>query len=340
MLWKRAAFAVLAGCMAVISAGAQSLGGYGPAQVATPGGDTTVKLPSTETLPRDYPVLTLHGICAATAGAAKPADCKTIITRAEFEKLVNALNPAMSKYERRQLADNYGHILTLSHEAIKRGLDKDPKVLERLRYTRLRILAGEMATDIYEEAMRTPDSEVARYYEEHKESFRRYWLQRIFVPKEKQGELAGKDPENGASELRALADQVRARAAAGEDFGKLQKEVTATSGITGEMDINLKDISRRGVPEAHKQVFTLDAGTVSPVITDETGYYVYRIASSEIPPLKEVRQLALTEIQASKQAKAFQKIEDATKPDVNAAYFDKYEPPAVKAPEVEVEEQD
>lgn len=328
MYWKRICLAILAACVAAAAARAQSADSDAPA-----------KLPSTETLPRNYPVLTVHGICSA-ARTAKPRDCKTVVTRAEFEKLVNALNPAMSKYERRQLADNYAHILTLSHEAIKRGMDKDPKVLERLRYNRLRILAGEMATDIYEEAMRTPESEADRYYEEHKENFRRYSLERIFVPKEKQGELAGKDPENGAAELRALADQVRSRAVAGEDFDKLQKEVIAASGIKGEMDVHLKDISRRGVPEAHKQIFDLPAGEVSPLITDDTGYYLYRIVSSEIAPLKDVRQLALTEIQSAKQAKAFQKIDEAAKADVNQNYFEKYDPPAVKQPEVEVEEQD
>lgn len=308
-----------------------------PQDTSTTRTTTVAALPSTETLPRNYPVVTVHGICATTSRSSGKtgADCKTVVTRADFEKLVNALNPAMPKYERHQLAENYANILALSHEAIKRGLDKNPSVQEKLRFARLRVLAGEMSTDIYEESMRTPDSEAERYYEQHKSEFRRYTLQRIFIPQEKQNEaqLSEEARQQGKTEMRALSQKIQVRAAAGEDFEKLQREVMAAASIKGESDVNMKDISRRGLPEGHQQVLDLAPGATSSLISDDSGYYVYRIISSEIPQFEAVRQHLMVELQSKKQNQAFRNIQNAAKSEVNDAYFDKYEPPKSKEPE-------
>ena len=53
----------------------------------------------------DDPVLTVKGFCgdAKLEGDA----CKTVLTRAEFEKLANTLQPGMSPAMRRQLATAY-----------------------------------------------------------------------------------------------------------------------------------------------------------------------------------------------------------------------------------------
>jgi hypothetical protein len=330
-------------CFAILPCFALLPGQSGsPKDTSTTGTTTAAALPSTETLPRNYPVITVHGICSAPARPAgkSSADCKTIVTRADFEKLVNALNPAMPKYERHQLAENYANILALSHEAIKRGLDKDPRVQEKLRFARLRALAGEVSTDIYEESMRTPESEAERYYEQHKAEFRRYTLQRVFIPQEKQGEaqLSEEARQQGKTEMHAMAEKIQVRAAAGEDFDKLQKEVMAVASIKGDSNVDLKEISRRGLPEGHQQVLDLAPGTISSLVSDDSGYYVYRLVSSEIPRFEDIRQQLMVEVQSKKQNQAFRNIQKAAQLEVNDAYFDKYEPPKVKEQESEVED--
>ena len=58
-----------------------------------------------------------------------------------------------------------------------------------------------------------------------------------------------------------LADTLRARAAAGEDFMKLQKEAFETAGMKIESPtVNLPTIRRTGLPPAHAAVFDLKIG--------------------------------------------------------------------------------
>ncbi len=102
----------------------------GPRGAATPATDLS---PTT-------PVITIYGLCAPPKAGAKPtpqAECKTVVTRAEFEKLANALQPKMTPQVRRQLANQYPQIVYMSELARKRGLDKDPHFLEMLRFTRM-----------------------------------------------------------------------------------------------------------------------------------------------------------------------------------------------------------
>src|SRR5258708_22026581 len=94
-------------------------------------------LPSTRTLAKDYPVITVETACMkAATGKAAASQCKTVITREEFEELVDAINPRMIKLERHQLAENYGKMLALENEALRRGLDKKPEMKALLRYVK------------------------------------------------------------------------------------------------------------------------------------------------------------------------------------------------------------
>src|SRR5437868_10511321 len=168
-------------------------------QPSSPDIHTLSALPSTATLPLDYTVLAIDGLCPVKTPTTK--DCKTVVTRREFEKLVNALNPAMTKFERRQLADNYAQALTLAHEAECRGLDKRPEVQERLRYARLRTLASETASEIYQESTHSSGKQIVAYYNENRSSFEKFTLERLFIPREKQGEA----PSPQEAEMKALA---------------------------------------------------------------------------------------------------------------------------------------
>lgn len=281
-------------------------------------------LPSTSTLPPDYVVVTIDGLCSTPAKTAAPRKgCKRVITRHEFERLVNALNPAMTKFERRQLADNYAQALALAHEAERRGLDKRPEVQERLRYARLRTLASETAQAIYRESTRSSDAQIAAYYNENKATFEKFTLERIFVPREKQGNASS--PQE--ADMKSLAETMHTRAAKGESFTELQKQANTESGIKGDVDVKMSDVSRRVLPESHQEVFDLDAGKVSGLIADDSGYYVYKLVSRHVPNLSEARRQVELELQNANQTSAFAKIRDAAKPKVNESYFEKYDPP-------------
>jgi len=91
-------------------------------------------------------------------------------------------------------------------------------------------------------------------------------------------------------ELNALADSLHARAAAGEDVVKLQKEAFEAGGQKVDSPtVNLPKVRRTGLPPAHAEVFDLKVGEVSKVISDNGGHYIYKVVSKEVLPLEQVK---------------------------------------------------
>src|ERR1700722_1836057 len=93
-------------------------------------------------VPPNDPVITMNGFCAA---ASQPgAACQTVITRAQFEKLTEALQPGMSMPLRLNVANAYARNLKMSAAAEKRGLDKTPAFEEEMRYARMQLLSQDL----------------------------------------------------------------------------------------------------------------------------------------------------------------------------------------------------
>lgn len=56
----------------------------------------------------DKPLITIAGLCDnPSADKAAASDCKTVITRAQFEKIIDAVQPGMPARARREFALNY-----------------------------------------------------------------------------------------------------------------------------------------------------------------------------------------------------------------------------------------
>ena len=136
---------------------------WGQAQPGRPnmgGPQAAAALPDTaESVPATAAVLTITGVCkpqpraaAAKAGAAAakpvtktaPADCKTVITRAEFEKLVDSISSHPNPQLKRQLATAYPGILAFAQAAQKQGLDKTARFETEMKFARLQILGKDL----------------------------------------------------------------------------------------------------------------------------------------------------------------------------------------------------
>jgi parvulin-like peptidyl-prolyl isomerase len=309
---------------------------------------TTTPLPLTTTLPGNYPVITVQGVCPAgksggRSGAASA--CPLVVTRAEFEGLVDALNPKMLKRERHDLARNYSQLLALSQAAIRSGLDKDPRVQALARYSQVTALAGAFAKEIYRQRVAASPEQAEEYYRGHKSSFDLFTFQRLFIPKEKQAEsMSLEEAAKGASAsseaaMKALAEHVHARARTGEDFAVLQKEVFAQAGIKSEPDVNMQNIGRGSLPEAQNEIFDLAQGQVSSLLADSTGYYIYKLVSKQTPSFDSVREQVQVSMQNQGTKEAFAQIEKLSNATVNETYFDKYDapPPNPSEPEADTD---
>jgi peptidyl-prolyl cis-trans isomerase C len=259
-------------------------------------------------VPANAPVLTIDGVCPPqpkTATAAKTAagtktpaaksstaGCKTVITKAQFEKLANSLAPNVTPQLKKQLAGLLPRLMAMSQDAQKEGLDKTPEFAERVKFVKMQVLSQALQQEIQKKAADVPEAELQKYYKEQPETFEQYNVDRIFVPRTKQVEAEAKADEDkdkdeklteeqqkakeaadkakseeGEQAMTKLAEELRGRAAKGEDFAKLQKEAFEAAGMKIESPtVNLPTVRRTGLPPGHAAVFDLKPGDVSQVI--------------------------------------------------------------------------
>ena len=300
----------------------------------------------------DDAVITLKGFCA---DATQQGDaCKTVVSRAQFEKLAESLQPGMSPAIRRQLATAYSRILRMSTVAEKRGLDKQPKFEEKMNYARMQVLSGELSSALQEEAGKVTDGDIDDYYKKNEASYEQATIARIFVPRAKQivnpvvrpkaGPNVGAkasatastnrlptEAQKKASEeaMTKLAAGLRARAAKGEDPDTLQKEAYVAAGLPGNApSTKMEKVRRTTLPANHQAVMDLKPGEVSEVISDpNSGHYIYKLVSKETLSVDTVKPEIRSTISSQRYRDSMQNFQGNV--DLNDAYFGPTRNPAM-----------
>jgi len=288
----------------------------------------------------ETPVITIYGLCdTVPTGRAKGTtiaptpnakNCKTVVTRSQFDSLAEALQPTWTPASRRQLAEIYPKLLLMQREFRRRGLDKDAKVKEALAFTLLRFEAETMAKSMKETADKISDADVDKYYRENASSFEELELQRIFVPVDKKQDSKDDkhDPKKNADSgeeantaLKGRADAIRARAGAGEDFEKLQKEAYEAAGAEGQPSTHLGKLSAKDLPPAHRFILSLKEGELSQPVIDPGGYYIYKVGSKTIKPVDEVRPEIKAILSQSRFTDAMHAVEQSARTELNDSYL-------------------
>jgi parvulin-like peptidyl-prolyl isomerase len=298
--------------------------------------------PQVEVGPND-PVLTLKNFCAGTKQQGD--SCKTVITRAQFDKLADALQPNMSPAIRRNLANKYTIMLRMSTEAEKRGLDKQPKFDETMHFARMQILSGELSHALQEDAGKVSDEEVDDYYKKNVASYEQATLAKLFVPLTKQvpppappkpGTKAAPVPATpteaqrkaGEQAMKKASDDLHARMAKGEDPDKLQKEAYVAAGLPGNPPrTQMEKVRRNTLPAAHKAVMDLKPGEVSEVIADPSGYYIYKMVSKDAMSLDTVKAEIRSALSSKRYRDSMESFQNNV--DMNDAYFGPSRNPAM-----------
>lgn len=346
-----------------------------PAQTQAPGNAKTQPPSPAEaaaSVPADAAVITVRGVCpappkaAAAAGTATkavpaaktpPADCKTVITKAEFEKLMNSI-PNANPQMRRQVATVLPRLIAMSDAAKKQGLDKTEQYQELLKIQKMQLLSNELQRKISEDAAKVPQADIENYYKSNLEAFEQFNLDRLFVPRTKQVEAESKEDldkderlteeqqkakqaeekakaEGGEQAMTKLADSLRERAAAGEDFVKLQKDAFEAAGMKIESPtVTLPKVRRTGLPPAHSAVFELKIGEVSKVINDSGGHYVYKVNSKEELTLDQAKDEIHNTVQNQRTRDMMDEVNNSFKVETNEAYFGPAGPGQMPPPRV------
>ena len=317
---------------------------------ATPSASTD-KAPEIKVGPDDA-VITLKGFCA---DATQQGDaCKTVISRAQFEKLAESLQPGMSPAIRRQLASAYSRMLRMSTVAEKRGLDKQPKFEEKMNFARMQVLSGELSSALQEDAGKVTDGDIDDYYKKNEASYEQATFARIFVPRAKQivnpvvrtkaGTNVGAkasatastnrlptEAQKKASEeaMTKLAAGLRARAAKGEDPDTLQKEAYVAAGLPGNApSTKMEKVRRTTLPANHQAVMDLKPGEVPEVISDpNSGHYIYKLVSKETLSVDTVKPEIRSTISSQRYRDSMQNFQGNV--DLNDAYFGPTRNPAM-----------
>jgi hypothetical protein len=316
------------------------------AQVAPGAPAAPDKAPEAKVAPDDA-VITLKGFCSDSKLTGDA--CKTTITRAQFEKLAEALQPSMSPPIRRQLATRYSMGVKMAAEAEKRGLDKQPTYEEKMFFARLQILSQELSSALQADSNKVTDAEVEEYYKKNQASYEQATLQRIIVPRTKQlttpgpstkaGDKAGAPPapteaqkKASEEEMTKLADSLRARAVKGEDPEKLQKEAYVAAGLNGNtVNTKLEKQRRTSLAPTHQVVMDLKAGEVSEVISDaNSGHYIYIMVSKETLSLESVGPDIRKAISGERYRDTMQSFQKDV--DLNDAYFGPTHSPGMPLP--------
>jgi hypothetical protein len=320
-----------------------------PPKAATASTTAPSKAVAEGTVAPEAAVITIPGLCdKPVAQKANAAECKTVVTRAEFELLISAVAPTIAPAARKQLATQYGTALVMVHHAHEMGLDQGPKFQELMRVARIGVVTKELNQRLQDDASKVPDQDIEAYYHANEGAFQQADLERVFVPRSKQiveskdkplDEAGKKSQQESEETMKKLADSLRARAAAGEDFEKLQDEAAAAADFKGKPPTKVGKVRRTSLPPDQAQIFNLKPGEASQVISTPNGYLIYKVGEKDTLPLEKVRDEIFSTLRSQRMQETLQKMQASATPQLNDKYFSPAPPatepaaPVMKAPE-------
>jgi hypothetical protein len=287
-----------------------------PADSASPVGET-------------QSVITIRGLCAEEAGSKRQSGnpCSKQITRKDFERLMNALNPGgqnISPSGRQNLAQAYVEALAFQDAARKAGTEDTEEFREVMFWVRLRTI-GDLYRRNLQEKYRNPEpEEIDAYYQEHIGSFERVHLLRILVPRENS---SGGDKNEFDKKALTAAQAARTRAVNGEAVEQIQKDVYSGLGLVQPPATDLGSYQRADFMEKEAaDVFSLQPGEVSPLETEIKNYVIYKVASKETLKEAQVKADIIHEISQQKYREALKAVMDSAQADFNEQYFGRMSP--------------
>jgi len=235
--------------------------------------------------------------------------------------------------------------MAMANQAKERGMDQTEQYTQTLEYVKMQVLSNQLQRKLQDEAADISDADIEKYYQDNPDAFEQYNLDRIFVPRTRQVEAEATEDDDKDTKLTAeqkkakeeadkaktqkneeamtkLADSLRARAVAGEDIAKLQKEAFDAGGMKIEAPtVNLPSVRRNGLPQPHAAVFDLKPGEVSQVISDAGGHYIYKMNGMTAMPVDQAKNEIRGKIQNDRMRERMDKLNASFSSVSNEAYF-------------------
>jgi len=282
-----------------------------------------VPAPGSPELTPETKVLTIDGLCETKTAKG---ECKTVMTRAQFDKLVTAFFgdqpeqgpvPAQAK---RRLATQLVHNKTFAKLAEKQNLEKTPEYQQLLDWVKLQVLAELERRSVQKKSEPTAE-EIDKYYNDNQERYTELALNRLMIPLH-----GGPDSKMTEADLQKLADDMHQKLVGGGDFKTLQAQVYDKLGMKNppETKLTLKPNEISASQQAVKQ---LKPAELSSVIKDGNGLYIYKLDSKKVAPLDDKLKAEIRKtLSPQKFKKAMDDLDASVTADYNTDYFGPAQP--------------
>lgn len=236
---------------------------------------------------------------AKLAGAIIDKEIVRELMYQEGQTKGNGVSPEMVEKELQAFKKSFGSeekfqetlkIRGLSEDELKKGIEVD-------------LIAKNLLDDRIKGKIHVTDTQVKKFYEEKKESFKRpesFRARHIFVAYVPFDVVQSTPPEamkEKAGEYRAVSkkkiDEVYGKVKAGENFEELAKQYSEDKGSAdkgGDLDFMYKGVFD---PQFDKAVADLKVGETSGVVETEFGYHIIRLMETrpaDYAPFADVEQ--------------------------------------------------
>ena len=253
-----------------------------------------------------------------SSSASTPSkDCKTQITREEFEKVIKAVAPAAPPQVRRQIATRYAQLLIAANEGVKLHVEKDPEFPAQLAVARLQVLANSAERMLQAQATNVSDAELKNYYDQNPSAFEEVSLTRLFVPH------IASDKTDSSADPKAIAENGRQQLMIGGDPEKIEKSIYEQLKNSTQPPPTKFGKRRRGtLPVAEDQkLFGMKEDEISDVITEPGGYVVYRVDSKRQIQFEDAKDEIKQRVTRQRITDEREQMTSANKPVFNDTYF-------------------
>ncbi len=268
-------------------------------------------------------------------------------TKAQFDLLMNNMSAEArgrlggnTPEVRRKLAEQMAEIITYADQARKLALQDKPSNQMVLMLQQEQAMASLLYQHI-QETSKPGAAEAAAYYEQHKDDYLAVKARHILVRfKGSRVPLKPGQAELSDAEALAKAQQLHDRIVKGEDFATVAKAESddTTSGAEGG---DLGQFGRGQMVQVFEQAaFSQKVGEVSQPVKSPFGYHLILVQERSPKPLAEVEADVMRKLTSEATQKAMEAVRQASKPELDSAYFGAPAPaappaavaPAAKAP--------
>lgn len=218
------------------------------------------------------------------------------ITAADFEREAEMQPPYIrpileTPSGRSQFLDRMITRELLLREAFRRGLERRPEVRDRIDMVRKEILLEALLRDVVEKAPGLADNALRKYYDENRASYEA--KERVQV-------------SHVLYREKAKAEEAKARADAGADFGELIKAAAAAGGTGADLGFIEKGSF---VKEFEEAAFHARPDTIVGPVRSAYGYHILKVGAKKPAgpqPFEEVKAKIAADLREGAQREAIE----------------------------------